>query len=117
MYIQLAANQKLIHVVKAESNARNYYSVFNLAALRKAYKTLKPMSFKLWTYFNANQDGYEFALSQKAIQEIVGMSKNAYYAAVHDLIEKGYLVKVEMRENLQGYLFFEAGDGGEIVSV
>jgi hypothetical protein len=32
---------------------------------------------------------------------------------VKELIEKGYLVEVELYENLTGYLFIENGYGGE----
>lgn len=107
MYLQLAANQKAVHIVKAESNSKNPYSIFNLSALEGAMKKLNPNAFKLWAYLNANQNNYEFGLSNKALKEATGMCKNTYYAAVNELIDKEYLVKVELRENLPGYLFFE----------
>ena len=49
----------------------------NLIALQQAMKDLKGSSFKLWTYFNKNQDNYRFELSQKACAEW-GIKKDSY---------------------------------------
>ena len=59
----------------------------NLIALQQAMKDLRGSSFKLWTYFNKNQENYRFELSQKACAEW-GIKKDSYYSAVKDLIEK-----------------------------
>lgn len=49
--------------------------------------------FLLWCYLSLNQEGYELALSNVAVTETLGMSKDAYDTAVRLLIEEGYLVK------------------------
>lgn len=67
-------------------------------------------SFKIWVYLAANRDGYEFALSRDEVCKRCGISKNTYLAAVNTLIKEGYLVQVELRENLSGFLFIEGGE-------
>lgn len=41
------------------------------------------------------------------------MAKKTYDNAIQTLIDRGYLVQVELRENIMGYLFIEEGYGGE----
>ena len=113
MLPNLAKNQKAIRIVKADSNKSNTYSLFNFAATRKAMKELSPTVFKVWCYFNGNAAGYEFGLSSKDVCESCSISWKTYQAAIASLIEKGYLVQVELYENLTGYLFIEQGYGGE----
>ena len=110
--MELLYGQKVIRVIKAKSNADNPYSIFNYAALQKAMK-LPNAAFKLWTYLAANKDGYEFGLSRTKVCEVCNIAKNTYLNAVNTLIEKGYLVQVELRPNLSGYLFIEDGYGSE----
>ena len=44
----------------------------------------------MWLYFNKNQDGYKFELSQKACQAW-GIKKDSYYDGIRELELKGYL--------------------------
>ena len=113
MIPRLAANQKAIRIIKADSNKDNTYTIYNLAATRKAMKDLNPTAFKVWCYFNSNAGGYEFGLSSKDVCEACGISRNTYDKAITSLIEKGYLVQEELYENLKGYLFIEDADGGD----
>ena len=76
----------------------------NLIALQQAMKDLRGSSFKLWTYFNKNQDNYRFDLSQRACAEW-GIKKDSYYKAVKDLIEKRYLVPLSQESNI--FCFYE----------
>ena len=115
MLPRLAKNQKAIRIAKAQSDKNNTYTIFNFAATRKAMKELTPNAFKLWCYFNSNANGYEFGLSSKEVCEECGMSRNTYDKAVHILIDAGYLIQVELYENITGYLFIENGYGGEVV--
>ena len=64
-----------------------------------AAKTLQGNEFKLWCYFAANCDGYEFALSQKAVEDSIGMSKSTYYRAVNALKESCYLYQPDPQVN------------------
>lgn len=113
MLPHLSNNQKAIRIAKARSDKENTYTLFNLAATRKAMKMLPPNVFKLWCYFNGNADGYEFGLSSKDVCSECGMSWKTYQAAVNTLIENGYLVECELYPNLTGYVFIESGRGGE----
>lgn len=81
-------NQKRITIQKTVSDRAHPYSIFNIGALEFAMKTLKNDSFKLWSYLNMNQNGFQFYLS-KADCNASGI-KN-YHNAVNDLIAKGFL--------------------------
>ena len=83
-------NQKTILVSKSSTKGKIFAQI-EMSALEKAAQTLEAGAFKLWIYFVKNQDGFEFALSQKAVKEFFGMKKAQYDNAVHTLIEKGYL--------------------------
>lgn len=113
MLPRLYPNQKAIRIAKTESNKENAYAIFNLAALQRAMTTLNPSAFKLWCWLNKNQNGYEFALSLVSVSQDTGLGKAAYQGAVRELIEKKYLIEVDLYENLTGYLFIESGYGGE----
>ena len=88
-------NQKVVRVSKEICNnekKENYYARINLAAMDAAAINLDAGAFKLWVYFAKNQNGFEFALSSKAVQETFGMKIKQYNNAVNALIEGGYLV-------------------------
>ena len=111
--LTLYPNQKGIRIVKARADALNYYNKFNLSSLNRALTSLSPSAFKLWAYLNSQQNNYEFGLSGEVVSKLLSMSRPTYNKAVHELIDKSYLVMVELYPNLKGYLFFEAGYGGE----
>lgn len=113
MLPRLTANQKAVRIVKAESGKNNTYTIYNLAATRKAMKDLSPTAFKVWCYFNSNAEGYEFGLSSKDVCEACNITWKTYQSAIASLIENGYLVQEELYDNLMGYLFIENADGGE----
>lgn len=92
MAIKTVPNQKVIKVNKEICNKDNKYAAINLEAMESAACELDAGAFKLWIYFAKNQNGYEFALSQKAVEECFGMKKKQYDNAVNQLIEKGFLV-------------------------
>ena len=67
-------------------------------------RVLSGSGLKMWLYFNKNQDGFRFALSQKACEEW-GIKKDSYYKGISELIDKGYLWKENEKGN--SYYFFE----------
>lgn len=94
------ANQKTVRVAGRKPRDRNnLFATMNLEALQHAMQELKGSSFKLWAYFNKNQDKYQLELSQKACAEW-GIKKDSYYSAVKDLTEKGYLVPITPYSNI-----------------
>jgi hypothetical protein len=58
----------------------------------------------MWLYFNKNQDGYKFELSQKACQ-VWGIKKDSYYDGIRELELKGYLIPIYEGSNI--YKFYE----------
>ena len=109
MISKLVPNQKAIRIKKEKSGKENLYSIVNLAAQKEAMKILKPNAFKVWCWFNSNQDNYEFGLSGKVVQEECSISKGTYDTAIKELKEKNYLIETELYENLKGYIFYEGG--------
>ena len=98
--------QKVVKTQKEKCNKENLYATINLAAMDKAAQDLKPNSFKLWIYFSKNQDGYEFALSSKAVERDFGIKKDAYDGAIKELLDKGYLAK-QPDTDKEDYYFYE----------
>ena len=101
--IKTNPNQKTIKVSKEVCNKDNLYAVINLQALQSAAIDLKAGAFKLWIYFSKNQNFYEFALSNKDVNENFGIKKDQYDSAVKELISKGYLVETSGNH----YTFYE----------
>ena len=65
---------------------------------------MKGSALKMWLYFNKNQDGYQFELSQKACQ-LWGVKKDSYYDGIKELESKGYLSPIYEGSNI--YRFYE----------
>lgn len=87
-------NQKVVKVNKEKCDKSNLYATINLKAMEQAAQNLDAGAFKLWIYFSKNQNGHEFALSSKDALETFGLKKKQYDNAVNELIEKGYLNKI-----------------------
>ena len=88
-------NQKQIRISKEVCNKDNLYATINFQAMESAALNLDAGAFKLWIYFSKNQNGYEFALSSKAVEETFGIKIKQYNNAVAELIEKKYLVNTK----------------------
>ena len=86
-------NQKIVQIApRTKRDADHLFATMNIDALQAAVQDLKGSALKLWLYFNKNQDGYQFELSQKACRDW-GIKKDSYYSAVDELIKKGFLVQ------------------------
>lgn len=57
----------------------------------RTMKGREAAGFVLWCYLSLNAEGFELALSNVAVSEATGMSKDSYDFAVRLLREKGYL--------------------------
>lgn len=99
-------NQKIVTVIKHKCDKNNLYSTINLQVKREAAQNLDAGAFKLWNYFADNQSYYTFGLSRTAIENTYGIKKKQYDNGIQELIEKGYLVKIEGTNNQ--YNFYEA---------
>lgn len=60
---------------------------------KRAAKVLTPAAFKLYLYLAENDDGHVLGPSQRVVENEIGISKNSYYSAFSELIEKGYITK------------------------
>lgn len=57
----------------------------------------------LYLYLASNANGFELALSQKAVTDAIGMPRSTYHDQFHKLVSKGYLVL----ERGNTYAFYE----------
>ena len=69
-------NQKRITIQKEKCDKENYYTKINLNALELAAIDLKAGAFKMWVYLSKNQNGFNIALSNKAVAEYFGIKKD-----------------------------------------
>lgn len=98
-------NQKIVCIGKRKVRDRNnIYATVNIEALRYATQHLDGSGFKLWLYFNKNQAGFQFELSQKACEEW-GIKRSSYYKAMRELESKGFLKRSKDGSNI--YTFYE----------
>ena len=83
-------NQKIIYIEK-DSYQDNFLQI-GIAEWQAAYKSLTPSAFALYLYLASNNNGYSLALSRRAVEDAIGLSKNTYHRAIDELVEKNYLV-------------------------
>lgn len=99
------ANQRHVIISQLPRDKDNVYAMFNVEALNLAMKNLKYNGFRMWVYFNKNQNGYSFDLSPAAAKKASGIVESSFHAGVNELIEKQYLVPDE--ESTNNYIFYE----------
>ena len=98
-------NQKIVQIApRTKRNSENLFAMMNIDALQAAVQDLKGSALKMWLYFNKNQDGYQFELSQKACRDW-GIKKDSYYEGIRELESKGYLIPIYQGSNI--YCFYE----------
>ena len=86
-------NQRIVKTEKKEpTDKNNLYAVMNIKALQTAMVNLTPSGFKLWTYFDKNQEGYTMAVGPSSVVEW-GIKRSTFKTAMNELIEVGYLVE------------------------
>ena len=82
-------NQKIIHINK-KSYKSNFLQV-GIEEWQEAFQQLKPSTFAVYLYLASNADGFDLALSQKAVEKALNIKKTAYHSAIAELKEKGYI--------------------------
>lgn len=94
------SNQNIVRVGTRDAFDKSHtYCLMHIDSLQAAMCNLKGETLKLWLYCNKNQNGYQFELSQKALQEW-GLKKDAYQTAKKKLMELGYLVPASEDSNV-----------------
>ena len=82
-------NQKVIHINKNKYTA-NFLQV-GIDEWQTAFKKFTPSAFAVYLYLASNADGFDLALSQKAIENALGIKKTAYHSAIEALKKEGYI--------------------------
>ena len=77
--------------VHRERPSTNFLGIKNENWMAAA-RDLSAHALKLYFYFAANADNYEFALSQTAVTRDIGMPRSTFHDQFHILVNKGYLV-------------------------
>lgn len=95
--------RKVYIATRAPRDKSHLYGTVNIDALKYAMTNLKESGFKLWCYFNKNQDNYFMELSQKDC-EAWGIKRSSYYRGLEELEEKGFL---SIEEDSNKYTFYE----------
>lgn len=83
-------NQKIIHINKETTS--NFLQV-DKEDWMNACNELTYNAFKVYLYLAGNQDGFDLALSKKALLDVIKMSDNTYTNVIKELTEKSYLVQ------------------------
>lgn len=83
------SNQKILRIVKPKYE-REFLQV-GITEWQNAYKVLTPSAFAIYLYLASNTNGFCLELSQKAIENSLGIKKTAYFEAVKQLEGKGYI--------------------------
>lgn len=94
-------NQRIIKVHR-EKPTSDFLGIKN-ENWQAACRDLGAHSTMLYLYIASNADNYEFALSQRAVQQSIGMPRSTYYDQFHKLVDRGYL----KQSNGSTYEFFE----------
>jgi len=105
-------NQRIVHInrdmpKKDEGN----FLLIKKQNLYNAYRDLNATALVLYLYLAGNKDGFDLALSPRAILEEVGMPISTCNDQVKALIRKGYLVQRKEESNI--YNFYEVPKGKE----
>lgn len=86
-------NQKVIHINKARYT-QNFLQV-GITEWQEAFQILTPTAFAIYLYLAGNADGFNLALSQKAIEDSLNIKKSAYHSALKQLRELGFIVSLQ----------------------
>lgn len=112
--IQVSKNQKVIQIHRIQNG-------INFEANYKALATLTEHGYILYMYLIMHSNNRVWALSSKDVMARTPLTLTPYNKAVHDLIEKGYLVEGEINfkdlhfsEN--AYHFLEDPDNEELLA-
>ena len=105
-------NQKIVHIHRdMPKDGEGNFLLIKKENLYNAYRDLNATALVLYLYLAGNKDGFDLALSPKAIHAEMGFPKSTCRDHIHTLIAKGYLVP--MHENSNIYHFYEIPKGKE----
>lgn len=82
-------NQKVVTVFKDECT-EDFLQIKN-DTWQAACSNLTYSAFKLYLYIASNKNGYTFALSYEAVNDIIPMHRNTYDKCIRELVDMGHL--------------------------
>ena len=89
------ANQLLI--TSRKKSPKEYgdgnWSYFSFEETFQAQKELRPASFALYLFLLKDQSGFNRNLYRVEFEKKTGYKKTAYYSALQELKDKGYLIQ------------------------
>ena len=103
------SNQVLVKVKDNQCIEIHLPFMRNIEAECAAARDLKYSSMILWLYCSQRPEN-KFVLNPRDVKETMGMNERTYTRCRDELIEKGYLVKVEDNQ----YRFYEMPRGKEV---
>ena len=77
---------------KTEDYGDGNWGYFSFEETFKAWKELKPASFALYLFLLRDQPNFNRALYKVEFEKLTGYKKTAYYSALQELKDKGYLI-------------------------
>lgn len=96
-------NQKTVQIHRSDLE-KNFLGINN-DSWKAAARVLSGPAFKLYIYFASNKEGFNLALSPKAIQQDIAMPRSTFYDQLNILEGLGFLQKDNNKKNV--YHFFE----------
>ena len=76
---------------KTEEYGDGNWGYFSFEDTFKAWKELKPASFALYLFLLRDQPNFTRTLYKVEFEKLTGYKKTAYYGALQELKDKGYL--------------------------
>lgn len=86
-------NQRIIRIEKP-SYTSNFLQI-GIEEWQNAARVLSPSSFKVYLYLASNANGYNLELSQKAVENAVGVKKTSYHDAINQLRDLGFIYTLQ----------------------
>lgn len=99
-------NQKIVHIHRdMPKEKEGNFLLIKKENLYNAYRDLNATALVLYLYLAGNKDGFDLALSPKAIQAEMGFPESTCRDQIKILINKGYLIQQNEGSNI--YHFYE----------
>lgn len=92
-------NQRIVQIEKPKYE-KNFLQIGENEWI-EAFTRLKPSAFGIYLYLANNANGYKLELSQKAVENKLGIKKSTYHEAIAQLEKVGYLYSI--KGNLWGF--------------
>ena len=94
-------NQKIVHIHRdMPKDGEGNFLLIKKENLYNAYRDLNATALVLYLYLAGNKDGFDLALSPKAIHAEMGLPESTCRDQFKVLVQKGYLVPKQKDSNI-----------------